>query len=94
MCWYGQLFLCMYTHMLKDQSLQMWRTRCIENRKLSLYVNSALDVAKLRKCFESFILLKLVDIMGYREKNAFVHTVIVILRMNFILCLFVLCILI
>ena len=35
---YVKMFLCMYSYSSTYQCLQMWRTRCIENRKLPLYV--------------------------------------------------------
>ena len=60
-----KLLVFMYTNRLKGQYLHIWRARCIENKKLSLYTHyktnlttepyvDVLDIAKFRKGFASF----------------------------------------
>ena len=54
-----KLLVFMYTNRWKDQYLHIWRARCIEDRKLSLYTHykrnlttepyvDVLDIAKFR----------------------------------------------
>ena len=60
-----KLFILQYVQKLKEQHLQLWHNRCIENTKLNYYVLykttfsvetyvSAIDINKFRQCFANF----------------------------------------
>ena len=60
-----KLFLIQYLNRLKDQYMQIWRSRCETNKKLSLYLQykttftketyvSLINIAKFRSLFASF----------------------------------------
>jgi hypothetical protein len=60
-----KLFILQYVQKLKDQFIQTWHSRCMENAKLNFYVLyknnfniekyvTAIDIDKFRRCYASF----------------------------------------